>query len=214
MVYTPHTRVTLSGILYGGAEIFSTSFALAVAGGGTTVAPSMAAKLAIVAAAEAWFERSGTLISPQATMTQVRFETITALGTVAPGSTNIGSFATGAAAQDVRFPTQCALVLSMRPEVSTRRSRGRMYVPLPSVNLGPDGRLTDTDQVAFITSSKTFFDAIPAAFPALEPDQFLAVASSFGTTYLVDQVGAGRVVDTMRSRRNQLNDAKNYQALA
>jgi hypothetical protein len=210
MVYVPHTRVTLAGTLYGGAEIFNTGFALAPIDNGAGSMPDSTARAAIRDACEDWFGRSGSCINPQATLTAVKFEQILADGSVEFPSYSLSASQAGASATDVPFPTQCALVISLRALDSTRRSRGRMYSPLPSINLGSDGRLTSSDQLAILASFATFWTDVNTIAGAFADESAVVVASSYGTNAVVSEVGVGRVVDTMRSRRNALSDTKVY----
>ena len=92
-----------------------------------------------------------------------------------------------------------------------RASRGRFYLPPQGVTLATDGRMTIGVVDAFETTLKTWLNAVRLTAQAEE----VLVMSKLdaGKTGVVDRIGVGRVVDTMRSRRRSLIELRTPLAL-
>ncbi len=117
-------------------------------------------------------------------------------------------------------PYQVALTVGLQSDRAGVLGRGRFYLPAPS--LMPNfvtGVLSTADQGSYATRAKEFVNAMNTAAQANVSGSFVAVAS--GGSLLQNQAPAvsrvtsvrvGRVLDTMRSRRNALPEQ--YQALS
>jgi len=112
------------------------------------------------------------------------------------------------------LPPQLSMVVSLRGIAPRARAgRGRMYLPPTSVcaAVGTDGRLTTNDALGTAQGARNLFAALNDVYLAASITSVVGIASKAGSGAFqaVDTIGAGRVVDTMRSRRNKL--AEDYQ---
>jgi hypothetical protein len=98
-------------------------------------------------------------------------------------------------------PNQAALVVSLRTELAGRQHRGRMYLPLDTLNGGSGAQLSTTDVIAVSLAWATCFTDWNAS-------------GDNGTVVVVSRVGAGAAVpvtdvvvdgraDTQRRRANK-----------
>jgi hypothetical protein len=85
-----------------------------------------------------------------------------------------------------------------------RASRGRFYLPAPNVALEDDGRISQASALAIAEACSDFLVAVNTAVPNWR----VCVASEVGTGQTRDvlRVGVGRVLDTIRRRRNELDE--------
>lgn len=118
------------------------------------------------------------------------------------------NFGTGA----TNVPPQLAGVITLRTAISRGRgSKGRIYMPPSQFTspVGADGRLSAADALKLATGGKTLIDLINARYTGIGR---VGVASKVGTGRFehVTKVSAGRVVDTMRSRRSKLIEEPQY----
>lgn len=112
------------------------------------------------------------------------------------------------------LPAQLSLVTSLRGIAPRARAgRGRMYFPPTSVcgAVTADGRLGSGDALGSAQGVRNLFGAINDVYLAASIPSVVGIASKAGLGAFqgVDVVSVGRVVDTMRSRRNKL--AEDYQ---
>jgi hypothetical protein len=112
----------------------------------------------------------------------------------------------------VPLPPQTAVVISKVTSLPSRRGRGRMYMPPPTVDTDDGGRLDSGARDDFAIGAKNMFNTIAtAAGGAYEPvivhPDF--IPSAF-TPFV--QVKVGDVFDTQRNRRNKLKEAYNIQS--
>jgi hypothetical protein len=121
----------------------------------------------------------------------------------------------------VPLPFQCALVVSLRTLFDGPTGRGRFYLPLPAVTVnGADGLITETRRDAIAASSVTALNSMNTKLEAFAPGLRIAVISAGSVTkslppafHKVNKVGVGKVVDTLRTRRNNLSEVMEYSAL-
>lgn len=102
---------------------------------------------------------------------------------------------------------QVALAISlMTDRLRGRAHAGRFYLPVPTVALGEDGRLTVPQATNYATATTTLLNDINATIPS---GWDVGVASDIGTGRFetVRRVRVGRVLDTIRSRRRSLDEA-------
>lgn len=114
----------------------------------------------------------------------------------------------------VRHPNQVACVISTGTSTNIGRAvRGRYYLPLPADGINPDGRIDASRASGRATLAAGLFTGLNSLLEAGTGDSSnISIMSSVGagTTHGVTRVRVGRVLDTIRSRRNQLDE--NYSA--
>lgn len=215
MVYAHKVnRVTLSGTMWGGAEIWSTGFFLGQKDADAND-PTQAAADAIAAAWKTFFENANSQISSSYSFTMAKIAAIDATGhTVldkvfyaAPLTASVGANGTA------RLPSQCSLVATLtsaRPRGLA--AKGRMYLPGWAVAPGTDGLLTVATTVTNVaTTLQTFFNAVNASVDV--PNSVILAAKGTGLLPAltaqndwVTGLKIGNVIDTQRRRRNGLNE--------
>jgi hypothetical protein len=104
-----------------------------------------------------------------------------------------------------RFPPQVAVAVSL--ETGARRglaARGRFYVPNPISIMDDNGLLTDAGALSLRDAAVTLLSGVEDALPGWD----LGVVSDVGAgrQRAVTGVRVGRVFDTIRSRRAQLDE--------
>lgn len=216
MPYRPHYRVSAIGRLGNSGEIFQYGVNMAPNGGSGT-----AGGLEDTASfnEDAWadvaddirtFHGSAALnLASYAVLTHVKVARINALGKYddmdplifdiadQPGANTLGT-------QAQTLP-QAALAVSL---VTARRGptgKGRFYLPCPVVLIETsDLRLTAGQATAFATAAAGLITNLNNA-PGIDVTEMaVCVASTKGYNTPVTGVRVGRVVDTIRSRRNRL----------
>jgi hypothetical protein len=110
------------------------------------------------------------------------------------------------------LPPQTAVVISKVSSLPSRRGRGRMYLPPPTVDTDDSGRLDSGARDIIAVAAKNMFTTISTAAggaydPVIVHPDF--IPSAF-TPFL--QVKVGDVFDTQRNRRNKLKEAFNIQS--
>lgn len=133
--------------------------------------------------------------------------------TVGVGSANYAAPIAGA--NPPSKSPQDALVFSLRTGQPGARGRGRMYWPACGATTGPTFKLTSPTNAQAVADAATLLDLIGDQLNAeLAANSFavtveLAVRSITGhTSYQVNQLRAGDVLDTQRRRRDAL--VENY----
>jgi len=120
---------------------------------------------------------------------------------------------TGAAihgSSSVRLPTQIALVATLVAANRGPARFGRMYLPGPSLAIGADYRLSDTQAGFYLAATtqllKDVSDAID--FFATNSSEGCNVsqlpAGGSGTLQVIDHLEVGKVYDTLRTRRRSM----------
>jgi hypothetical protein len=120
----------------------------------------------------------------------------------------------------VYAPPQNAMVVTLRTAFERGlASKGRMYLPLPQnyAALASDGRATAAQAITIANSVTSLINNVNAAFSSWAGGGdagHVAIMSNVreGAFHFVTQVEAGRVVDTMRSRRTSMPE--DYQPAA
>jgi hypothetical protein len=115
-----------------------------------------------------------------------------------------------------RYPPQVALAITtVAPERGPARF-GRWFLPGPTQGLGTDLRLTVTDAQAYGEAGAAFLKDISAAIDL--PGTIASAAAVHaspgggGTLQAIDHVEVGRVLDTIRTRRNSMLEAREIRA--
>jgi hypothetical protein len=224
MVYAHKVcRVTLSGTMFGGTEVWSTGFFVGAKDADTAAAPNQAAADAVRDAWTTFFISDAAKISKDYQFTTAKLASIaddghTVLDEVVYSypATTISGYST----HNQNLPPQCSLVCTLttvRPRGLA--SKGRMY--LPGV-IGPvlsTGKLSSSDVTGISNGLKTFFDAVNASSDV--PGQIILAAKGTGLlpaltaqNEWVTGFRVGDVVDTQRRRRNNLVEVYTLKTLA
>lgn len=102
-------------------------------------------------------------------------------------------------------PAQTSLAITLRTAAQRGpASRGRFYTPLSAAPVDSSGYITTASRVTNLTAAVAFVDALNVA---LDPWR-VAIMSDVGAGFAraVTRVEIGRVMDTIRSRRNKLTE--------
>jgi hypothetical protein len=198
---TAFTRVSVTGVI--GAttspfEIFSYGFALKHDGDFLGVVDTDAITTAIVA----FHGAAATHISTTARIREVRYAHVAANGFQDQPTRRYPMDEPGAGGGDVR-PSQVALAVSLRGPAGVRPSRGRFYIPCPTQSFNPStGMMPDPDAIGLANQAAILANAIAARGPGIR----MGIDTKTGTVQ-VTEIRVGKVFDTIRSRRNQQNEA-------
>lgn len=110
--------------------------------------------------------------------------------------------ADGGTSTDTSLPAQCSPCVSLSTSTAGSRARGRMYLPPPDGSaVSTTGRLIAGFRTAWIGALDTFFATMAGNAATC------VVVSAVGgvyTTYVVNTIRMGDVVDTQRRRRNNI----------
>lgn len=111
-----------------------------------------------------------------------------------------------------RHPSQCALAVTMRAVNRGPARLGRFYLPGPSVPVETDWRLSTGNQAQYLTLATNFVKAAADSISNtwINADNSVINVSRTGTGAFqkVEFVSVGRVFDTIRRRRNKLEEAR------
>jgi hypothetical protein len=105
------------------------------------------------------------------------------------------------ATNGVTYPPQVSLVTTLDTGVPGASGRGRIHLPGPRFTLA-SFRITENDALATAAAVKDFITAVETDLAAQ-----VSVASSTGPVRAVTALRVGRVLDTMRSRREDVLEA-------
>lgn len=194
----PHTRVRCTGTIGASSspyEIFDYGFAI----GSTSGDPiELAEQDSISGAVDVFHKSGGMKISNRCRLRDVKFQHIGADGSQDEPTVHYPYNSPGDATAGQR-PSQVALAVSFRGPAAVHPVRGRFYVPTTEHTLDVDtGLIALVDAQAAADAARTLVDAVNTIMGALG---FFAVVSK-GDAVPVEEVRVGRVLDTIRSRRN------------
>jgi hypothetical protein len=211
--YTPHLRLQASGVLgpAGGAwEIFSYGLSLGRSGGGLTTDEAYLSDC--VDDLVAYHGRATSGISAFARLTAVKVALVQPDGSWqgaaplyersvdVPGGNDTGS--------TLMHAPQVSACVTLRTALNTPRARGRFFLPLPFFQVQASTGLAVATQVNQAAESAATLVTALNNQPGIDSgDMNVVVASTFGGINQVTQVSVGRVLDTIRSRRNALREA-------
>jgi len=188
-----------------GSEIWSCSLRMAFTGTGTADnSPSFATSVAN--AVSAFHTTAGSMIDATCKLSYCKVNVVGTDGHYISPTTQETVFAdlAGPNSGGPLHPNQVALAVSWTTGVTRGPAhRGRFYLPMPSVVIGADTLVTTTAR----DSVKTRATALLTALNAIRTDAKVAVfsrKSGAATNRLVQGVEVGRVLDTVRRRRNKL----------
>jgi|EndMetStandDraft_3_1072993.scaffolds.fasta_scaffold85035_2 hypothetical protein len=214
MPYTPgnfdssHLYLQWGGKLPG-SEVWSCGLRMAItdAGGASNDPAGMIA--AVTAAVQAFHVDVRTQISPRALLSFVKLNYIDPTGHYAEDTTYQSLLADipGGGTVGLTPPNQVAWAVSLVTGYSRGPAhRGRFFIPLPTVPIDVDGRVTTGTRAPLAASA----EALRVALNAVDAGYKVAVFSrKLGAPAhrLVTGVQVGRVLDTQRRRRNKLAEA-------
>jgi hypothetical protein len=101
------------------------------------------------------------------------------------------------------LPPQCAVVVSTRTDVPTRKGRGRFFLPSPVVTTVIDQRLDSAAQTDILNGALAMLNSMKA-------DTWLPVVyhRGFDSGDEIFSIDVGDVFDTQRRRRNKLVETR------
>lgn len=212
--YARHVRFQVSGVFgpVGSAwEIFS--YGISVAGPGAT---EIGENVLLDGCQDlvAFHQRPESHISETARITSIKAAAIMPDGKWLGGVAQVeltGSFPGGGLNPGgLANAPQVACCVTLRTAINNARSRGRMFLPLPNVSSGlTDGLMSAGDAATIAGSARTLVQDLNnlPGFDGTGEGDGVVVASTFGTNTPVTGISVGRVLDTIRSRRNDLREA-------
>jgi len=213
MPYTPgpfniaHLYLQWGGTLPGGDE-WSCGMRMQPVGQG--VATNSQTRLdAAAAAVEKFHGTSTSEISPRCKLTFTKLNAIGVDGKYIANTTleHVHANVPGTGLDSRTLPNQIALVVSLLTGFSRGPAhRGRVYLPMPTMVVGGDGRI-DPGEVSVV---KTAFNTLLTDLNAIDAGFKVAVMSRKAGAAIgrnVTGVEIGRVLDTQRRRRNKLAEA-------
>lgn len=217
MPFAPHYRITALGQFGSGpSEIFS--YGLNMEFGSTPIGelvdagPNQAALDDMADDLAAFHGRAESKISIAAHLTAVKIAHIGADGKYTQDPF-IKSFAVNGGVDDrigatwfVPRPPQVACAVSLNTDLRGPSGKGRFYLPLPAVSVEATNsyRMSVADAESIRGSVKTLLDSLNnnPGFDIFSPSVVVASTKGFNTP--VTSVRVGRVLDTIRTRRNKL----------
>lgn len=208
-----HHRATLLGDMFGGTEIWSTSFSLAQSNGGDEgEAPTEAEAQAIAEAFAPFWSNVSNGANQYYRFTGVKVSHVSTDGTSDSGLTRFYTFPTaiaGPANFSTPHPQLSVAVTLATLKARGKGSKGRMFLPGLTASIDGTGKLATAQCTQIANGFKTFLDAVNAS-TAVPGFVHLMSAEKAGVPYSAPQqnrvasVRVGNVVDTQRRRRNQL----------
>lgn len=123
---------------------------------------------------------------------------------IAPGSEPQGS-------AGVRFPPQVSLCVTTEGASRGPARFGRFYLPGPAAAVNADWRMTEADCEAYLALAVDFLKAVSNSIDVTGSPRSVEMINvsgiGTGSKQIVDTVRVGRVYDTQRRRRGQLEEA-------
>ena len=210
----PFHRIVMIGNLY--ADTFNTTVAMVPTGGGTLpeVSDDLVEDVGLLL--QDWWNNTfggtgnGLGIVTAAALTSVKVNRIGTDGKYMDAETkeHIFSSPVPGVTSNALAP-QLSLAVTLRgSNERARAGKGRMYFP-PSaafIGLGSDGRVTAANALDHAKGALFLLGALDDVYSAAGVSAVAGITSSVGAGAFqaVHHVSVGRVVDTMRSRRNKL----------
>jgi len=198
-----HLYVQWGGGLPGG-ESWSCGFRMWKSGG-SAEADGAACLVPVSAAIAAFHGRAASLIGTQAKLSFVKVNAISTAGTYLGSGTNEATYADDPGGGfPSTHPNQICLVASTTTGFSRGPAhRGRFYLPLPSITVGSDGRITDANAVQVDGSLATLLTDVNANGTGHVMTVMSRKAGAPGHR-AVTGFEVGSVLDTQRRRRRSL----------
>jgi hypothetical protein len=137
-------------------------------------------------------------------LTEVKFATIGADGKYTEDPFIAAVNVPGTSTAGALSPPQVALAVSLNTPTRGPMGKGRFYIPAPATTIDPNtGLISVVDAQWFADGAAAFLTAMNA-IPGLGN---VGIASTKGLFSSVNSVRVGRVLDTIRSRRNAISEA-------
>lgn len=107
------------------------------------------------------------------------------------------------------LPPQCAVAVTLLTSRPGRSGRGRLFLgPIAQSAIGTDGRLTAATRTRILDAMTYFYTELRNASYTNDAQRPVVVSPTLGQSFKIKSVAVGDVIDTMRSRRNALVEAK------
>ena len=202
-----HIYLQWGGKLPGGDE-WSCGLRMAAAGNATSLDPQ-AMLTPVSTAVQAFHSSQEAQISPRAKLSFTKLNYINPAGHYAEDTSfeHIHADVSGGGTVALTPPNQVAIAVTLETGFSRGSAhRGRFYLPIPTIPIADDGRITAGSRDPLVASVNTFI----AALNAVNANYDVAVFSrKLGSPRhrTVTGVHVGRVLDTQRRRRNKLAEA-------
>lgn len=209
MPYAPHIRVTALGRLGATGERFAYGLNMSALGANPTVTANFPTWDDIAADIRDFHGSQSANLSATAILEEVKFASIGPDGkyTSDPYLVDVADAPGGVAANAFVLP-QTALAVSLNTARRGPTGKGRFYLPMVSRSVDPvTCLLSVADATTTATGTATLISNLnnqPGVdqFPGFQ----VVVASTKGYNTPVTSVRVGRVLDTIRSRRRQLDE--------
>lgn len=153
-----------------------------------------------------WWSTSNTSFGT-ATLGWAKFNRIGTDGRYVSDETNLHEYtpAVSPGATSGSWPAQISLVATLETGVTRGLAcRGRIFLPVPRVTLGPDGRIAVGSATAIATSTAALITSLNA-LPLYGVTSIYSDVRE-GRVRSITGVSVGRVLDTVRSRRTSLGE--------
>jgi hypothetical protein len=213
MAFAPHVRVTARGLFdttsNGGEQFEQWSWRLNFSDPSGSEDPvDDEAQLADIATDISNFHgRPGSWISRAAVLTEVKAARIGADGKYIGQPRSVVLSKAGGGPSLV-YPPQVALAVSLGTTRRGATGRGRIFLPAPAMSIGGNtGRISTTDRNAVAGSVAQLLNDLnnQPRIDAFAPS--VVIASSKGYNTEVNSVRVGDVLDTIRTRRNEMGES-------
>ena len=200
-------RLVCSGTLVG-TETFS--YGISLRKQFTTGSAPATVPQRVIDAVTAFHSDANLGIGSQSILTTIKFNEIGVNGRYAnDGDTVLHEFDPGVAGSGpTSMPPQVALAITLRTAKNRGRAHaGRFYIPNISGAISPDGRLAIGQATTVAQVATTFLNSLNSALAGIAR---VAVLSDVGVGAINDvtHLEVGRVLDTMRSRRRNLDEER------
>lgn len=205
-VYAPHVKMTMSGTLgaqEGSPEAWSMSLSLRPSGWFNT-ANEADRRADAIADIKAFWARPESGIANIARLTSVKFAPIGTNGKYTGDPTIDDFLPVLGAGGPLLHPYNVSLCVSLVTERRGPTGKGRIYLPLPSLAVQPNGLCGNNAVQGVAVSVQTLLNGLNNAPGFDVADSEVVVSSSKGYLSLVTGVRVGLVLDTIRSRRTAL----------
>lgn len=210
---TSHYYLAWSGTLPG-AESFSMGVRLSPEFSLSSEADEKSALTDYAAALSAWWIQAGNRLNSTRTgLVTVKLNRVGTDGKYQRSYTNRIDYTTPkAGATSGSWPNQIAWVTTLETGAARGLAhRGRLFWPCPSVAIGADGVVTQADALVGANLMAGLVNSLNAVRPGARVHVYSSGSEAKGlpgTARAVTGVTVGRVLDTVRTRRRQLAEAR------
>lgn len=205
-------RLVLIGTIY--TDVWNTSVSMVPGISGSMPAVTDALLSSVASYVATWFPKTipnaGLQISPNVKLTSIKLNRISAAGLYADPEAKEHLYPTPIAGGGTyNGAPQLTLATTLRgADERALAGRGRMYWPLSELcqTVAPDGRVSAGNAQLYAEGSAAFLAGLADVYLAAGVNSVPGIASKTrsGAFQAVETVTVGRVIDTIRSRRNKL----------